>query len=72
MTRDEQPILYAMLDSFLDSGVISEVMEFVKGGKEATVFRCRVGEWWHIVAARSIGRGSIEGFATMRRIRTAA
>src|SRR5687767_8539840 len=41
MTRDEQPILYAMLDSFLDSGVISEVMEFVKGGKEATVFRCR-------------------------------
>jgi len=43
MTRDEQPILYAMLDSFLDSGVISEVMEFVKGGKEATVFRCRAG-----------------------------
>ena len=43
MTRDEQPILLAMLDSFLDSGVISEVMEFVKGGKEATVFRCRAG-----------------------------
>jgi RIO kinase 1 len=43
MTRDEQPILYAMLDSFLDSGVINEVMEFVKGGKEATVFRCRAG-----------------------------
>jgi len=43
MTRDEQPILYAMLDSFLDSGTISEVMEFVKGGKEATVFRCRAG-----------------------------
>jgi RIO kinase 1 len=43
MTRDEQPILYAMLDSFLDSGVISEVMEFVKGGKEASVFRCRAG-----------------------------
>lgn len=43
MTRDEQPILYAMLDSFLDSGVISEVMELVKGGKEATVFRCRAG-----------------------------
>jgi len=41
MTRDEQPILYAMLDSFLDSGLISEVMEFVRGGKEATVFRCR-------------------------------
>src|SRR5688500_17174392 len=43
MTRDKQPILYAMLDSFLDSGVISEVMEFVKAGKEATVFRCRAG-----------------------------
>ena len=45
MTRDEQPILYAMLDSFLDSGVISEVMEFVKGGKEAPVFRCRAGSF---------------------------
>jgi RIO kinase 1 len=52
MTRDEQPILYAMLDSFLDSGVISEVMEFVKGGKEATVFRCRAGAGGGDAAAR--------------------
>ena len=50
MTRDEQPILYAMLDSFLDSGVISEVMEFVKGGKEATVFRCRAGNGGFVAA----------------------
>jgi RIO kinase 1 len=33
-----------MLDSFVDSGEISQVLEFVKGGKEATVFRCRAGE----------------------------
>ena len=44
MTRDEMPVLLEMLESFLDSGVISEVMEFVKGGKEATVFRCRAGD----------------------------
>src|SRR4051794_12680196 len=43
MTRDEQVLLLSMLDSFLDSGLISEVLEFVKGGKEATVFRCRAG-----------------------------
>ena len=43
MTRDEQELLLSMLDSFLDSGLISEVMEFVRGGKEATVFRCRAG-----------------------------
>jgi RIO kinase 1 len=39
-----------MLDSFLDSGAITEVLEFVKGGKEATVFRCRAGN--HFVAAK--------------------
>src|SRR6476620_7121564 len=50
MTRDEQPILLSMLDSFLDSGAITEVLEFVKGGKEATVFRCRAGN--HLVAAK--------------------
>src|SRR5687767_12823854 len=50
MTRDEQPILYAMLDSFLDSGVISEVMEFVKAGKEATVFRCRAANGGYVAA----------------------
>jgi RIO kinase 1 len=44
MTRDEQVLLLSMLDSFLDSGLISEVMELVRGGKEATVFRCRAGE----------------------------
>jgi RIO kinase 1 len=44
MTRDEQELLLSMLEPFLDSGLISEVMEFVKGGKEATVFRCRAGE----------------------------
>src|SRR2546426_5287916 len=49
MTRDEQELLLSMLDSFLDSGLICEVMEFVKGGKEATVFRCRAG---------SAGRGA--------------
>src|SRR6476660_3847875 len=41
MTRDEQEMLLSMLQPLLDSGLISEVMEFVKGGKEATVYRCR-------------------------------
>jgi len=50
MTRDEQPILYAMLESFLDAGVITEVMEFVKGGKEATVFRCRAANGSSVAA----------------------
>jgi RIO kinase 1 len=44
MTRDEQELLLSMLESFVDSGLVAEVMEFVKGGKEATVFRCRAGE----------------------------
>src|SRR6184192_2944990 len=44
MTRDEQLLLLSLLDSFLDEGLISEVLEVVKGGKEATVFRCRAGE----------------------------
>ena len=43
MTRDEQELLLSMLEPLLESGLISEVMEFVKGGKEATVFRCRAG-----------------------------
>jgi RIO kinase 1 len=41
MTRDEQTVLLDLLDSFLDDSVITEVLEVVQGGKEATVFRCR-------------------------------
>lgn len=41
MTRDEQSVLLDLLDSFLDDSVITEVLEVVQGGKEATVFRCR-------------------------------
>lgn len=41
MTRDEQIVLLDLLDSFLDDSVITEVLEVVQGGKEATVFRCR-------------------------------
>ena len=52
MTRDEQVLLLSMLDSFLDSGLIGEVMEFVRGGKEATVFRCRAGRGNHFYAAK--------------------
>src|SRR5215471_20761473 len=50
MTRDELPLLLSMLDPFLDSGRITEVVDFLKGGKEATVFRCRAGD--HFVAAK--------------------
>jgi RIO kinase 1 len=41
MTPLEQTILLDLLDSFLDDSVITEVLEVVQGGKEATVFRCR-------------------------------
>src|SRR5205814_9896862 len=40
MTRDEQAVLLGLLESFLDDSVITEVLEVVQGGKEATVFRC--------------------------------
>jgi RIO kinase 1 len=40
MTRDEYDVLLGLLESFLDDSVITEVLEVVKGGKEATVFRC--------------------------------
>ena len=43
MSPEEQEILLSSLDSFLDENVISEVLEVVRGGKEATVFRCRAG-----------------------------
>lgn len=41
MTRDEHEILSGLLETFLDQGLIGEVLEPVKGGKEATIFRCR-------------------------------
>src|SRR4051794_32902181 len=40
MTQDEHEVLTGMLESFLDDSLILEVLEVVKGGKEATVFRC--------------------------------
>jgi RIO kinase 1 len=40
MTPLEQEVLLGLLDSFLDDSLILEVLEVVKGGKEATVFRC--------------------------------
>ena len=43
MSPDEQDALLSSLDDFLDRNVISEVLECVRGGKEATVFRCRNG-----------------------------
>src|SRR5260221_6174826 len=43
MSPDEQETLLSSLDSFLDQNVIAEVMEVVRSGKEATVFRCRNG-----------------------------
>jgi RIO kinase 1 len=43
MSPEEQELLLSSLDSFLDQNLISEVMEIVRGGKEATVFRCRAG-----------------------------
>src|SRR5688572_21056905 len=41
MSPDEQETLLSALDCFLDENVIAEVMEPVRGGKEATVYRCR-------------------------------
>jgi RIO kinase 1 len=41
MTRDEYEILIGQLETFLDESLILEILEVVKGGKEATVFRCR-------------------------------
>jgi len=41
MSPEEQEQMLSALDGFLDRNVISEVMEVVRGGKEATVFRCR-------------------------------
>src|SRR5205814_10054083 len=38
--RDEYDVLFGLLESFLDDSVITEVLEVVQGGKEATVFRC--------------------------------
>jgi RIO kinase 1 len=43
MSPEEQELLLSALDGFLDENVISEVLETVRGGKEATVFRCRAG-----------------------------
>jgi len=48
MTPLEQEVLLGLLESFLDDSLITEVLEVVQGGKEATVFRCR--------AAPSTGR----------------
>jgi len=41
MTPLEQEVLLNLLEPFLDSSLILEVLEVVRGGKEATVFRCR-------------------------------
>jgi RIO kinase 1 len=43
MSPEEQDILLSSLDSFLDQNLIRDVMEIVRGGKEATVLRCRAG-----------------------------
>ena len=41
MSPEEQELLLSSLDSFLDQNLITEVLETVRGGKEATVYRCR-------------------------------
>jgi RIO kinase 1 len=43
MSPEEQELLLSSLDSFVDQNLITQVMETVRGGKEATVFRCRAG-----------------------------
>src|SRR5437762_11332120 len=43
MTRDEYDLLLGLLESFIDDSFITEVLEVVQGGKEATVFRCAAG-----------------------------
>src|SRR5262245_26345861 len=41
MTPLEHEVLLGLMESFLDDSLILEVLEAVKSGKEATVFRCR-------------------------------
>jgi RIO kinase 1 len=41
MLQDENEIAPGALQGFFDQGLISEVLEVVKSGKEATVHRCR-------------------------------
>ena len=41
MSPQEQTILLSSLENYLDENLISEILECVRGGKEATVFRCR-------------------------------
>jgi RIO kinase 1 len=43
MSPQEQELLLSSLESFLDENVITEILECVRGGKEATVFKCRAG-----------------------------
>jgi RIO kinase 1 len=41
MSPDEQELLHASLETLIDRNLITHVLEAVRGGKEATVFRCR-------------------------------
>jgi RIO kinase 1 len=43
MSPQEQSTLLSHLENYLDEHLITEILECVRGGKEATVFRCRAG-----------------------------
>ena len=43
MSPQEQSLLLSHLENYLDENLITEILECVRGGKEATVFRCRAG-----------------------------
>jgi hypothetical protein len=43
MSPEEHDLLQKSLASYLDQNLISEILEVVRGGKEATVLRCRAG-----------------------------
>ena len=61
MSPEEQDVLHAALEGFLDEDVIGEVLEVVRGGKEATVFRCRERGW----RSETCNQGKL--FSTARR-----
>ncbi len=47
MSPQEQSTLLSHLENYLDEHLITEILECVRGGKEATVFRCRAGRRDH-------------------------
>ena len=61
----------ALLDAFIGDGSITDVLQVVRSGKEATVYCCR-GASGELVAAKVYRPLSAAIFTTMRSTRSAA